>query len=64
MDSRVLHHPLMPSGRKMSSGEMLVYVNQLEFFCAILLAVSEHRAQSLAILQDFIRDLKNAPSPR
>lgn len=33
---------------------------QLEFFTAILLAVSEHRAKSLEVMENFIADLKKA----
>lgn len=33
---------------------------ELEFFCAILLAVSENRAKSLAVMEDFLADMKKA----
>lgn len=35
-------------------------LERLEFFTAILLAVSVNRAESLAVLEDFIRNLKEA----
>jgi len=37
-----------------------VYIDQLEFFCAILLAVSVNRAANLEALEDFIHNLKKA----
>jgi hypothetical protein len=37
----------------------VAYIDQLEFFTAILLACSLHRAQSLEVLEDFIRNLKS-----
>lgn len=36
------------------------HYNSLSFFTAILLAVSEHRAKSLEVMEDFIADLKKA----
>lgn len=39
-------------------------IARLEFFLAILLAVSEHRAKSLEVMEDFIANLKrNALDP-
>lgn len=40
------------------------YIEQLEFFCAILLAVSENRAANLDALEGFVKDLKNAATSR
>ncbi len=38
----------------------VTYIEQLEFFCAILLAVSVNRAANLEALEDFIHNLKRA----
>jgi hypothetical protein len=40
------------------------YVDKLEFFTAILLAVSVNRAANLETLETFIKDLKNAATAR
>lgn len=40
------------------------YVDKLEFFCAVLLAVSVNRAANLDALETFIKDLSNASQPR
>lgn len=40
------------------------YIEQLEFFCAILLAVSVNRAANLETLETFIKDLKNVATSR
>ncbi len=37
-----------------------VYIGQLEFFCAILLAVSVNRTANLEALEDFVKNLKQA----
>lgn len=46
--------------RRTEQTEGLRMYGELLFFTSILLAVSVNRAQSLALMEDFIADLKNA----